>query len=179
MKEKEFQLFFEEGEGYKIEFKESLSNIDREFVAFANASGGRVFLGITDSKEIKGVNIDSKLKSQIQDIANNCQPPVKIFFEEFRNVLIIQVKEGEDKPYKCSSGFYIRVGPNSQKLNRDEIIEFFKSEGKIRFDELINTKFDYNTHFDQKKLDRFLKLTGISEIPDTPSILVNLGIAEK
>jgi len=72
MREKEFQLILEEGEGYKIEFKESLSNIDREFIAFSNASGGRVFLGITDGRKIKGVNITDKLKSQIQDIANKC-----------------------------------------------------------------------------------------------------------
>lgn len=179
MTSKEIQLILEEGEGYKIEFKESLSNIDRELVAFANSSGGKIFLGISDNKKIKGVNITNKLKSQIQSIAQNCQPQVKILFEEFKNILIINVREGEDKPYKCSYGFYTRVGPNSQKMNRDEIIEFFKSEGKIRFDELINLKFDYGAHFELKKLDRFLRLADISKVLDTPSILINLGVAEK
>jgi ATP-dependent DNA helicase RecG len=130
MNQKELQLILEEGEGHRIEFKESLNNIDRELVAFANASGGRVFLGITDDKKVKHLTIDNKLKSQIQDIANNCQPTIKISFEEFNKVLIINVREGVDKPYKCSSGFYLRVGPNSQKLNRDEIVAFIKSEGK-------------------------------------------------
>ncbi len=179
MNEKELQLVREEGEAYKIEFKEALTNIDKELVAFANSSGGRIFLGITDDKKIKGVKITNKLKSQIKDIANNCQPPVKILFEEFKNILVIIVREGEDKPYKCSSGFYTRVGPNTQKLSRDEIIEFFKVEGKIRFDELMNLKFDYDTHFDPNKLDRFLRLAGISKVLDTPSILINLGVAEK
>ena len=179
MNKKELQLILEEGEGYRIEFKDSLAHIDKEMVAFANSSGGRIFLGISDNKEIKGFQIANKLKSQIQDIANNCQPPVKIILEESGNILIINVREGEDKPYKCSSGFYTRVGPNSQKLDRDEIIDFFKSEGKIRFDELINLRFDYNTHFDQKKLDRFLRVANISKVLDTPSILVNLGVAEK
>lgn len=179
MNEKELRLILEEGEGYRIEFKESLTNIEKEFVAFANSSGGKIFLGITDEGKIKGIKITNSLKSQIQDIANNCQPPIKIFLEEFKNLLIITVKEGDDKPYKCSSGFYTRVGPNSQKLNRDEIIEFFKAEGKIRFDELINLKFDYNIHFDEKKLDKFLKLSGISKVLDTPSMLINLGVAEK
>jgi len=142
MNKDELQLILEEGEGYRIEFKESMTNIDKELVAFANSSGGRIFLGITDDKEIKGVKITNKLKSQIQDIANNCQPPIKIIFEEVENILIINVREGEDKPYRCASGFYTRVGPNSQKLNRNDIIEFFKAEGKIRFDELINSRFD-------------------------------------
>ena len=179
MNKKELQLILEEAEGYKIEFKESLTNIDKEIVAFANSSGGRIFLGITDNKEIKGVKITNKLKSQIQDVANNCQPPAKILFEEFKNILVIIVREGEDKPYRCSSGFYTRVGPNSQKLNRDEIIEFFKVEGKIRFDELMNLKFDYEVQFDPKKLDRFLRLAGISKVLDAPDILSNLGVAEK
>ena len=179
MNKDELQLILEEGEGYRIEFKESMTSIDKELIAFANSSGGRIFLGITDNKKIKGVKITNKLKSQVQDIANNCQPPIKIILGELENILIINVKEGEDKPSKCSSGFYTRVGPNSQKLNRNEIIEFFKSEGLIRFDKLINLKFDYNTHFDPKKLEHFLRLAGISKVLDAPTVLTNLGVAEK
>lgn len=179
MNKKELQLIIEEDEGYKIEFKENLSGIDKELVAFANSSGGKIYLGITDDKEIKGIRITNKLKSQIQDIANNCEPPVKVLFDKFQQVLVINIREGTDKPYKCSTGFYTRVGPNSQKLKRNEIIGFFKSEGKIRFDELINLKFDYKTHFDEDKLDNFLKLAGISKTLQTPDILVNLGVAEK
>ena len=179
MHKDELQLILEEGEGYRIEFKESMTSIDKEFVAFTNSSGGRIFLGITDDKEIKGVKITNKLKSQIQDIANNCQPSIKIILEEFENILIINVREGEDKPHRCASGFYLRVGPNSQKLNRNEIIEFFKAEGLIRFGELINLKFDYNTHFDPKKLEHFLRLAGISKVLDAPTVLTNLGVAER
>ena len=57
MNENELQQVVEEGEGYKIEFKESLANLDKELVAFANSSGGRIFVGISDDKEIKGVRI--------------------------------------------------------------------------------------------------------------------------
>ncbi|GAH20212.1 unnamed protein product, partial [marine sediment metagenome] len=171
MNKDELQLILEEGEGYRIEFKESMTSIDKELVAFANSSGGRIFLGITDDREIKGVKINNKFKSQIQDITNNCQPPIKIILEEFENILIINVREGEDKPYRCSSGFYLRVGPNSQKLNRNEIVEFFKAEGLIRFGELISSRFDYNTHFDPKKLEHFLRLAGISKVLDAPTVL--------
>lgn len=179
MNKEELQLVLQEGEGYRIEFKESPAYIDKELVAFANSAGGRIFLGITDSNEVKGIKVTNSLKSQIQDIATKCQPAVKLSFQRFDNILIINVREGEDKPYQCTSGFYMRVGPSSQKLSRDEIIEFFKAEGKIRFDELINLKFDYNTQFDPKKLDRFLSLAGISKVLDTSPTLINLGVAEK
>ena len=54
---KELEFILQQGEGLKIEFKEGLNNIDREIVAFANAEGGRIFLGISDDRKIKGINI--------------------------------------------------------------------------------------------------------------------------
>ena len=179
MNAEELKLILEEGEGYRIEFKEALSGIDREMVAFANASGGRLFIGVTDKKAVRGISIDNKLKSQVQDIANQCQPPVKILIEDYNSILIIHVREGDDKPYKCSSGFYLRVGPNAQKLNRNEILEFIKSEGKVRFDELLCTRFNYPKQFDGKKLNDFLSLSAITPPRDKTLALVNLGAAEK
>lgn len=39
------------GEDERIEFKESLANLDKELVAFANSSGGRIFVGITNGRK--------------------------------------------------------------------------------------------------------------------------------
>src|SRR3989338_9708227 len=111
MSKKEIDFILQEGEGLKIEFKENLNGIDKEIVAFANTEGGRIFLGIRDDNGIKGIKVNNKLKSEIQDIANNCDPSVKVTFEEFDKILIINVEEGEDKPYKCKDGFFIRIGP--------------------------------------------------------------------
>src|SRR3989338_5246142 len=102
MNKKELDFILQKGEGYNIEFKESLKNIDKELVAFANASGGRIFLGIDDNNNIKGIKNDNRLKSQVQDIANNCDPQIKIKMDNFEDILIIEVEEGKDKPYKCS-----------------------------------------------------------------------------
>ena len=64
-------LVIAEGEGQKIEFKERSGRLDREMVAFANASGGAVFLGVADDGEIKGIGITSELMSRIQDLARD------------------------------------------------------------------------------------------------------------
>ena len=179
MDKKELDIILKEGEGYKIEFKEGIGNIGKELIALANSSGGRIFLGISDNGEIRGIKITNELKSRIQDIANNCKPKTKISIEDFKNILIINVREGEDKPYECSSGFHKRIGPNSQKMTRDEIIDVFKSEGKVRFDELIEPKFFYPRDFDKSKLIKFLQLAGLSTSIKTEKILLNLGIGEK
>ena len=179
MKKKELNFILKEGEGQKIEFKESVSNIDKEMASFANADGGRIFLGVSDDNKVKGIKIDNKLKSQIQDTANNCDPAIKIDMEESGDVLIINIKEGQDKPHKCSSGFYLRQGPNSQKLERDEIFDFAIREGKTKFDSQINDKFDYDKDFDPSKLRGYLELAKIEQDLNDKDILVNLGAAVK
>ena len=62
MDKNELDIIRKEGEGYKTEFKESLSGLEKELVAFANSSGGRIFLGLTDEAKIKGVNITNDQK---------------------------------------------------------------------------------------------------------------------
>lgn len=182
MDEENLKQILQEGEGYKIEFKENLSDLDKEIAAFANASGGKIFIGVNDKGIISGVETTNELRSRIQDIANNCDPQIKIFIEKFKNTFIVDVREGENKPYKCAGGFYKRIGPNSQKLSRDEILELFKSEGKVRFDEMIEPKFKYPEDFDEGKFHRFLELADLSKPKDPEGVekfLINLGVAEK
>lgn len=84
------------GEGQFIEFKETFDkSLQKEIVAFANASGGVIYLGITDSGKPKGLEISNRLKSQIQDIACNCDPSVLINLVEMDNVLAVEVSKGK------------------------------------------------------------------------------------
>ena len=86
------------GEGQYIEFKETLDkSFAKEVIAFANASGGTIYLGITDSNKVKGISISNKLKSQIQDIAYNCDPAIILSINEIsNNILAIEVNEGNN-----------------------------------------------------------------------------------
>ncbi len=174
-------LKLQEGEGYKVEFKERLANLDREIVAFANASGGEIYLGINDNSEIKKVEITNALLSQIQDIARNCDPSIQVHLKQYKSqgVLLILIEEGANKPYKCKDGFFLRVGPNSQKLKRDEIIQFINDVGKVHFDESINQRFDYRTDFSQNALNDYLKHCGLDLKMPAQDILLSLNLAQK
>ena len=176
--DEKIKLLLQEGEGYKVEYKESPADIDKELVSFTNASGGIILLGVSDRGEIKGINITNKLKSQIQDIANNCQPRVGVGFEEYDNLLLIRIPEGKNKPYSCSRGFFLRVGPNSQKMTRDEILQFAIDEGIVRYDEIINTKFAFDD-FDENRFKDFLNRANITVNLNTEDLLTNLGLAER
>ena len=93
------EIILAEGEGFHTEFKESLSRIDKELVAFANSSGGKLYIGICDDSRIKGFYLTNKIKSEIQSIAQNCDPPINIEIEKESDFTIIKVPEGTRKPY--------------------------------------------------------------------------------
>lgn len=178
MNKKEFEFLLKHGEGLKLEFKEKFDSkgIGKEIVAFANTEGGRIFIGIDDRGEVKGVQITNKLKSEIQDIARNCDPPIHIELEVFDGVLIVNVDEGINKPYRCSAGFFLRQGSNSQKLSTAEIRDFFNKEGKILFDEAINNDFSFDNGFDKSKFEIFLQKAKINRVIPDKDILRNVGV---
>ena len=58
------------GEGYQVEFKSNVnSDISKELVAFANSSGGRLFIGIEDDGTIPGVTVTNELKARVRSMA--------------------------------------------------------------------------------------------------------------
>lgn len=177
--DKLLELAIAEGEGLKVEFKERLSNLDREIVAFANTLGGIIYLGVDDSGKIIGITIDNALKSQVVDIAYNCDPSIQIELEELRQdkVLAVHVKKGTDKPYRCREGFYVRNGPSTQKLKRDEIVSYINQTNKIRFDEALNERFQYPNDFSKESFDEYLKTSGITTHASVKDILISLGVA--
>ena len=176
MDKKELDFILSQGEGLNLEFKENINGIDKDIVAFANSQGGRIFIGISDKKEIRGVDVSNRIKSEIQDIARNCDPRIGINIEQFEDILIINVKESGSKPHKCSAGFYLRQGSNSQKLSTDEIREFFNKEGKLFFDDAINPSFSFQNGFDKSKFELFLRIAKLSGVISDENILKNLGV---
>jgi len=178
MDKKEFGSLLEQGEGLKLEFKESFESksLGKEIVAFANTEGGRIFIGVDDRGKVKGIQITNKLKSEIQDLARNCDPSINIKLETMDNVLIVNVDEGLNKPYRCSAGFFLRQGSNSQKLSTDEIREFFNKERKILFDEAVHPTFNFENGYDKTKLTTILEKANISRVIPDEAILKNMGV---
>ena len=69
----------------------------------------------------------------------------------------------------------MRMGANSQKMKRDEILNLSIKAGKIRFDEQICASFDWKD-FDDDKFDYYLKIAGISYNMPREDILQNLRV---
>ena len=173
-------ILLQEGEGTTLEFKENLSaSLAREMVALANTIGGRILLGVRDDGSVVGVKDSNHLRARIQDIARNCDPPVKVLVEPVGEVLVVNVRESDAKPVQCSDGFFWRQGSVTQKLSRDEIRDFFRAEGAIRFDLAPCPRFHYPQDFDRAKYNAWLKLSGITGRPRAEDVLVNIEAAER
>ncbi|MBI1849412.1 MAG: transcriptional regulator, partial [Planctomycetes bacterium] len=135
--------------------------------------------GVRDDGTIAGVTDTNSLRARIQDIARNCDPPVHVIVEPVGPVLVVHVRESDAKPVQCSDGFFWRQGAGTQKLSRDEIRDFFRTEGAIRFDLSPCPRFRYPQDFDRDKYLAWLRLSGITGRPRTEDVLINIEAAER
>ena len=176
----DIDILVAQGEGSTLEYKEGLSTgFARELVAFANSAGGKILVGVRDDGTVVGVKDSNGLRSRVQDMARNCDPPIRVLVETIGDIMVVTVRESENKPVQCRDGFFWRQGASTQKLTRDEIREFFQSEGGIRFDTALCPKFRYPEDFDQEKFDVWLRESGISGGDNIEDVLVNIDVAER
>jgi ATP-dependent DNA helicase RecG len=176
----QLDILLQEGESTMLEYKEDLSaSFSRELVALANTLGGRILLGVRDDGSVVGIKDSNDLRARIQDIARNCDPPVQVLVEPVGKVMVVTVRESNAKPVQCREGFFWRQGAVTQKLSRNEIRDFFRTEGMIRFDLSVNPRFRYPEDFDRDKFKNWLRLSGITGRPRTEDVLVNIKAAER
>nr|VFJ57311.1 MAG: Predicted transcriptional regulator, contains HTH domain [Candidatus Kentron sp. DK] len=168
------------GEGFTTEFKRSGADksLGREICAFANASGGTILIGVTDADEIVGVDDHNRLKSQIQSFARSAEPPIMVEIESIDNLLCVTIPEQHEKPYSFGGKFFMREGPSSQQMSREQIREFFFKEGLIHFDETYCP--DYKLPDDLTD-DIWARFVGRAKIPvdmDRENTLRNLHLVK-
>ena len=168
------------GEGYTIEFKEKISDsIAKDICAFANSSGGKIILGVRDKTgEIVGFKLTNNIKSKIQNYARNLEPSLIVNLEQIKNLTVIYVPEGKEKPYFVNGRCYLRQGANSQQLSRDEIRNFFQKTNLIRFDRKLNHEFNLIEDFNDKAFSGFVENARIDKSLGIEHILKNLNLLE-
>ena len=92
--DKELKQLIQTYEGYHLEFKEFLDkSLIEEVCAFANSSGGKVLLGVSDDGDIKGIKTDNNILSRIQDVVNRLEPKLNIKISVSGNIIIVDVPQ--------------------------------------------------------------------------------------
>ena len=105
------------GEDSYTQFKVNMTNSDKlaeELVAFSNARGGLLIIGVDDNGVIIGIeNKDIRRLNQLigNVINDNVTPPiyplVTIQNIEEKKILLIEIEEGISKPYSTNKGIYL------------------------------------------------------------------------
>jgi ATP-dependent DNA helicase RecG len=136
MTAEQVNLLIREGEGLTVEFKEHYTpRIDEDIVAFANAKGGTLLLGVRDGGIVAGERLTNDLKAKINSLARNCKPTIATELSQVGEVVAVVVPEGTEKPYSCGSGYYRRLDGNTQKMSHDELRIMFAENEPLPFEE--------------------------------------------
>ena len=131
-------------ESETVELKEKYNdNFTREVVAFLNANGGTIYIGIDDNGNIIGANsIDETLRSVSDCITDKIEPNAQsdvhsqIIYEEGKPIVAVMVSKGL-RPLYCikkygfsSKGCLVRIGSTCKEMSTEEIQFRYRSQFK-------------------------------------------------
>lgn len=170
-------------ENEKVELKEIYqSSVTKEIIAFANANGGKIYIGVSDVGEVSGVDEADSVMQQISNsLRDSIKPDIMMFVEvklleiQDKSVVEIDVEEGARKPYYLSnkglkpSGVYIRSGTTSSPVTDDMIRRMIKLSDGDSFE--LNRSMLQNLTFDTL-FSEFKK----RELPLEEIQMKNLGV---
>lgn len=111
------------GENEQTEFKQNFNRQTIEsIVAFANSKGGNILLGVTDKKEIIGINISNEsIQNWQNEIKSKTEPSIFPDIEtkiiKDKSVVLISVPEYPVKPLSLQGRFFIRKNNSNHILS--------------------------------------------------------------
>lgn len=111
-------------ESQTVELKREVTDrFCREVVAFANAEGGCIYVGVDDDGTVVGVDdSDAVIRRIVGMLETNIEPDVRRYvtvreeLHEGRPIVLVEIQEGDRKPYciaqkgYVSAGVYVRMG---------------------------------------------------------------------
>ena len=139
----------EEGENLTTEFKrEFTEEIKKTIIAFANTSGGMLFIGIDDDKTIAGVVNPDETLLQITNTVRSAIKPDLTLFTDYKiekvkkaSVIIVNVQRGTACPYYLSGkgirpeGVFVRQGASSVPATETAILKMIKASDGDKYEE--------------------------------------------
>ncbi|MHC1575879.1 MAG: RNA-binding domain-containing protein [Methanosarcinaceae archaeon] len=150
------------GESETLEFKEKFDERTIEsVVAFANAKGGTVLIGVSDKGEIRGVNIGKEtLNNWVNRISQSTEPriipEIEVYDTDDKRVAAVCVQEYPIKPVSFKGRSFRRAGSSNRVLTTREIAELHLHS--------TNTSWDMYTaqnatmgDLDLEKVKRFMR----------------------
>ncbi|MCP4969127.1 MAG: AAA family ATPase, partial [Arcobacter sp.] len=138
------------GEGQLTEFKTSFQKeVIQSVVAFSNAQGGNIFVGVADDRSILGLSLtEESIQNYINQIKQNTQPSLIVDIDEVeienKKILHIIIKEYPLKPIAYKNRYYKRVKNSNHLMSLNEISNEHMKTINSSWDYHVDTRHDFD-----------------------------------
>lgn len=196
MEVKELIAQIERGEDSRTQFKQNITNAESlagDLVAFSNAKGGNILVGVSDDGKITGLSTDDVRRinqllsnSATERVRPSISPTTENILVGDKLVMVISVPKGISKPYSDNNGvFWMKSGADKRRVtSREEIQRLFQNAEIVHADEVPvegtterDIDIDHFREFFERQygetLERTLERDGLSLI----RLCHNLGLA--
>lgn len=134
-------------ESQNIEYKESWNDKYLEWICgFANAQGGKIYIGVNDDREVVGVDDSKKL---MEDIPNKIVNQLGIvcdvnLLQESEKKYIEIVVQPSPMPISCHGKYHYRSGSTKQELNGASLQQFIMKKVNLTWESLTHDNASLN-----------------------------------
>lgn len=174
--------------------KEYVKDILKTVIAFANTSGGKIYIGIDDDGKVLGVQkLDTDILKLSNSIRDSIKPDITLFASilvekiDGKDVIVVDVQKGASSPYYLTdkgilpSGVYVRQGASSVPATDATILKMIRDTDGDNFEELRSLNQNLDFVFLKKEFeDANIKLEHSQmrtfNIIDEDGLYTNLGL---
>lgn len=174
--------------------KEYVKDILKTVIAFANTSGGKIYIGIDDDGKVLGVQkLDTDILKLSNSIRDSIKPDITLFTSilvekiDGKDVIVVDVQKGASSPYYLTdkgirpSGVYVRQGASSVPATDSSILKMIRDTDGDNFEELRSLNQNLDFVFLKKEFeDANIKLEHSQmrtfNIIDEDGLYTNLGL---
>ena len=174
--------------------KEYVKDILKTVIAFANTSGGKIYIGIDDDGKVLGVQrLDTDILKLSNSIRDSIKPDITLFTSilvekiDGKDVIVVDVQKGASSPYYLTdkgirpSGVYVRQGASSVPATDAAILKMIRDTDGDNFEELRSLNQNLDFDFLKKEFeDSNIKLEHSQmrtfNIIDEDGLYTNLGL---
>jgi len=150
------------GENEQTEFKTSFNReVIETIVAFANKKGGNIYVGISKTNSIVGVNTNEEsIQNWQNEIKSKTQPAIfpeiASFTVENKTIVRIYISEYPVKPVSLQGRYFIRKNNSNHLLSVNEINDIYLQSTQTSWDSYPYADALYSD-FDEDKILNFIE----------------------